>query len=135
MTEMPEREFMGGRKSKLWTYLILMMLLVVGAIVFNLVFNNPAMAKQGIKSFLGLPGWALAAVAFVLGVLIYWAGLKIETDWPEAIGAFLIAGSVLAFEVIIGWSRFDVGGLFVLPYLLPVAVFVVLLMIGMKKSV
>jgi hypothetical protein len=126
---------MGGRKSKLWTYLILMMLLVVGAIVFNLVFNNPAMAKEGVKSFFGLPGWALAAITFVVGALIYWLGLKIETDWPEAIGAFLIAASVLAFEVIIGWNRFDVGGLFVLPYLLPIAVFVILLMIGMKKSV
>jgi hypothetical protein len=135
MSEMPEREFMGGRKSKLWTYLILMMLLVVGAIVFNLVFNNPAMAKEGVKSFFGLPGWALAAITFVVGALIYWLGLKIETDWPEAIGAFLIAASVLAFEVIIGWNRFDVGGLFVLPYLLPIAVFVILLMIGMKKSV
>jgi hypothetical protein len=135
MSEMPEREFMGGRKSKLWTYLILMVVLVVIAIVVNLTFNNPTMMKEGVKSFFGLPGWALAAITFVLGAVIFWLGLKIETDWPEAIGAFLIAASVLAFEVIIGWSRFDVGGLFVLPYILPVAVFVILLMIGMKKSV
>ena len=135
MSEMPEREFMGGRKSKLWTYLILMMLLVIGAIVFNLVFNNPSLAKDGVKSFFGLPGWALAAITFAVGALIYWLGLKIETDWPEAIGAFLIAASIFAFEVIIGWSRFAVGGLFVIPYILPIGVFVVLLMIGMKKSV
>ena len=135
MSEMPEREFMGGRKSKLWTYLILMVLLVVVAIVVNLTVNNPTMMKDGVKSFLGMPGWALAAITLVLGAVIFWIGLKIETDWPEAIGAFLIAASVLAFEVIIGWSRFDVGGLFVLPYILPVAVFVILLMIGMKKSV
>src|SRR5262245_28276466 len=110
-----EREFMGGKKSKLWTYLILMMLLVVGAIVFNLVFNNPTMAKEGIKSFLGLPGWALAAITFVIGALIFWAGLKVETDWPEAVGAFLIAASILAFEVFIGWNRFAVGGVFLVP--------------------
>jgi hypothetical protein len=130
-----EREFMGGKKSKLWTYLILMMLLVVGAIVFNLTYNDPAMMKNGIKSFFGLPGWALAAIAFVAGALIFWGGLKVETDWPEAIGAFLIAASVAAFEIIIGWDRFAVGGIFVLPYILPVGVFVILLMIGMKKSV
>lgn len=130
-----EREFMGGKKSKLWTYLILMMLLVVGAIVFNLTYNDPAMMKNGIKTFFGLPGWALAAIAFVAGALIFWGGLKVETDWPEAIGAFLIAASVAAFEIIIGWNRFAVGGIFVLPYILPLAVFGVLLMVGMKKSV
>jgi hypothetical protein len=130
-----EREFMGGRKAKLWTYLILLAVLIVGAIVANAAFNDPDMAKNGIKSFFGLPGWALAAVTFVIGALIYWVGLKIETDWPEAIGAFLIAASVAAFEFIIGWSRFDVGGLFVLPYVLPILVFVILLMYGMKKSV
>lgn len=130
-----EREFMGGRKSKMWTYLILMLLLVIGALVFNLVFNDPTMAKNGIRTFLGLPGWALAAVTFVVGALVFWLGLKVETDWPEAIGAFMIAASVAAFEVIIGWKRFDVGGVFVLPYILPIAVFVVLLMVGMKKSV
>ena len=130
-----EREFMGGKKSKLWTYLILMMLLVVGAIVFNLTYNDPAMMKDGIKSFFGLPGWALAAIAFVAGVVIFWGGLKVETDWPEAIGAFLIAASVAAFEIIIGWNRFAVGGIFVLPYILPLGVFVILLMVGMKKSV
>ena len=131
----PERQFMGRSKSKLWTYLILMLLLVLGAIIFNVVFNDPAMAKDGIKSFFGLPGWALAAITLVVGILIFWGGLKVETDWPEAIGAFLIAASVLAFEIIIGWQRFDVGGLFVLPYILPLGVFVILLMVGMKKSV
>lgn len=128
-------EFMGGKASKMWTYLILMALLVIAVIVFNVVFNDPSRAKNGIKSFLGMPGWALAAVTFVVGAIIFWLGLKVETDWPEAIGAFLIAASVAAFEVIVGWKRFDVGGLFVLPYILPVAVFVVLLMVGMKKSV
>jgi len=130
-----EREFMGGQKSKMWTYLILMMLLVVGAVIFNVVFNNPAMAKNGVKTFFGLPGWALAAIAFVVGAIVFWLGLKVETDWPEAIGAFMIAASVAAFEVIIGWKRFDVGGVFVLPYILPIGVFVILLMVGMKKSV
>jgi hypothetical protein len=130
-----EGEYMGGKKSKMWTYLILMMLLVVGAVIFNIVFNDPARAKEGVRSFLGLPGWALAAVTFVAGALIFWLGLKVETDWPEAIGAFLIAASVFAFEVIIGWKRFDIGGIFVLPYILPLGVFVILLMIGMKKSV
>jgi hypothetical protein len=130
-----EREFMGGKKSKLWTYLILMMVLVLGAVIFNLVFNDPTMMKNGVKSFFGLPGWALAAITFVVGALIFWAGLKVETDWPEAVGAFMIAASVAAFEIIIGWKRFDVGGMFVLPYILPIGVFVILLMVGMKKSV
>jgi hypothetical protein len=135
MAQHIEGEYMGGKKSKMWTYLILMLLLVIGAVIFNLTVNDPGMMKNGVKTFFGLPGWALAAVAFVAGALIFWAGLKVETDWPEAIGAFLIAGSVAAFEVIIGWDRFDIGGIFVLPYILPIGVFVILLMVGMKKSV
>ena len=135
MAQQIEGEFMGGKKSKMWTYLILMLLLVVAAIIFNVTFNNPTMMKNGVKTFFGLPGWALAAVTFVAGALIFWLGLKVETDWPEAIGAFLIAASVAAFEVIIGWKRFDIGGLFILPYILPIGVFVILLMVGMKKSV
>ena len=132
--EVVERGFMGKSRSKVWTYLILMMLLVVLVIVVNLVWKNPTMASEGIKSFFGLPAWALATVMFLAGAIIFWAGLKIETDWPEAIGAFLIAGSVAWFELIAGWSKFELG-LVVVPYLIPLVVFVLLLMYGMRKSV
>ncbi len=130
-----EKEFLGGRKGKMWTYLIFLGVLIVGALVANLVFSNPTVAKDGVKTFFGLPSWALALVAFIVGASIFWVGLKLETDWPEALGAFLVAGSVVAGEVLIGWERFNVGGMFVVPYLLPIAVFLVMLMYGMKKSV
>jgi hypothetical protein len=133
--EPAEREFMGGQKSKMWTYLILMVVLIVVAIVINAVWKNPQAAEHGWHKFFGLPSWAIATVAFVVGALIYWVGLKIETDWPEAFGAFFIAGSVVAFEKIAGWKKFDLGGMVVLPYLIPLGVFVLLLMYAMKKSV
>ncbi len=129
-----ENQFMGSRKSKMWTYLILLLVLVVGVLVANLAMSNPEIARNGVQSFLGLPSWALTAVAFVIGVGIYAIGLKIEADWPEALGAFVIAGSIAAGQMMIGWDRFAVGGLFVLPYLLPIVVFLVLLMYGMKRS-
>jgi hypothetical protein len=134
MADEPERQFMGGTKSKMWTYLILMGLLIGIVIVVNVVWKNPAMAKDGFKSFFGLPSWALATVTFLVGAVVFWVGLKIETDWPEAIGAFLIAASVAAFELIAGWSKFELG-LVVIPYIIPLGVFVLLLMYGMKKSV
>ena len=130
-----EKEFMGAGKSKMWTYLIMLAFLVIGALVANLVLSNPTMARNGVKDFLGLPSWALAVVTFLIGAVIFWIGLKMETDWPEAVGAFLIAGSVFAGEIMIGWNKFNLGGLFVVPYLLPIAVFMVLLMYGMKRSV
>lgn len=130
-----EREFMGKSRSKVWTYLILMILLVIIVVVINVVWNNPTAASNGVKSFFGLPSWALATVMFLVGALSFWGGLKVETDWPEAIGAFLIAASVAWFEIIVGWSKFDIGGIFVLPYLIPIAMFGLLLMYGMKKSV
>jgi hypothetical protein len=132
--EVVERQFLGKSKSRVWTYLILMVVLVTIAIVVNVVWNNPDGASNGVKSFFGLPGWALATVTFLIGAVVFWVGLKMETDWPEAIGAFLIAGSVAWMELIVGWSRFELG-LVVVPYLIPIATFALLLMYGMKKSV
>jgi hypothetical protein len=134
MADEPERQFMGGQKSKMWTYLILMAVLITIVIVINVVWKNPSAAKNGVHTFVGLPSWALATVTFLAGAVVFWIGLKIETDWPEAIGAFLIAASVAAFEMIAGWSKFELG-LVVVPYLIPLFVFVLLLMYGMKKSV
>src|SRR4051812_13542000 len=134
MGEQAEHEFLGKHKDKMWTYLILMFLLVAIVVVVNLVWKNPERAEEGVKSFFGLPGWALGTVTFLVGALIFWLGLKVETDWPEAIGAFLISGSVAAFELMAGWSHFEMG-LVVVPYLIPIAVFVLLLMYGMRKSV
>ncbi len=133
--EIVEREFMGSGKSRIWTYLILMILLVGIVVVINVVWKNPDGARDGMKSFFGLPSWALATVTFLVGAIIFWLGLKMETDWPEALGAFLIAGAVAWMEIIVGWNKFDVGGLVVLPYLIPIATFALLLMYGMKKSV
>jgi hypothetical protein len=132
--EVVERGFMGKSRSKVWTYLILMMLLVAIVVVVNVVWKNPTAASEGMKSFFGLPSWALATVVFLVGAIVFWAGLKIETDWPEAIGAFLIAAAIAWFQLIIGWSKFELG-LVVVPYLIPMAVFGILLMYGMKKSV
>src|SRR3990167_3620794 len=100
MADEPERQFMGGQKGKMWTYLILMAVLITIVIVINVVWKNPTAAKHGVSSFLGLPAWALATVTFIAGAVVFWIGLKIETDWPEAIGAFLIAASIAAFELI-----------------------------------
>ncbi len=132
--ELVEREFMGSGRSKIWTYLILLLVLVGIAVVINLVWNDPTGARHSFHRFMGLPSWALATVMLVVGLVIFWGGLKIETDWPEAIGALLIGGAVVWGELIIGWNRFALGGLIVLPYLLPIAVFGFLLMYGMKKS-
>lgn len=134
MSEAPEREFLGGQKGKMWTYLILMAVLIGVVILINVAWKDPAAMRDGFNHFLGLPAWALATVTFLAGAIIYWIGLKIETDWPEAIGAFLISASVVAFELMIGWNKLQLGGLAVVPYVIPLVVFVVLLMYGMKKS-
>ena len=129
-----ENEYMGGRKAKLWTYIILLGVLVVGVVLLNFVWKSPELAKSGIDSFLGMPGWVFPLITGVIGLLIFWLGLKIESDWPEALGALLIAGSVTAGEIMVGWDHFALGGLAVVPYVIPVAVFLILLAIGMNKS-
>ena len=130
----PEREFMGRKKAKLWTYLIFGTLLVLGVLLANLALVDPELTRRSVDYFLGLPTWAFPVIAGVLGVLIFLLGLRIETDWPEALGALLIAGSVAWGELLIGWDRFVVAGLAVTPYAIPVVTFLVLLMVGMAKS-
>ena len=129
-----ENEYMGGRKAKLWTYIILLGVLILGVVVVNFAWKNPELAESGIESFLGLPGWVFPIIGGVIGLIIFWLGLKIESDWPEALGALLIAGSVAAGEIMVGWNTFALGGLVVVPYVIPVVVFLVLLAIGMNKS-
>src|SRR5205085_12410663 len=108
--EIVEREFMGAHKSKIWTYLILMILLIVIAVVINVVWNSPESARNGVSHFFGLPGYVLALVLFLVGSVIFWLGLKMETDWPEGIGALMITTAVTSGELIIGWKHFDLGG-------------------------
>lgn len=129
-----ETEYMGGRKARLWSYMILMLVLVVGAVIVNFVIKDPALAKEGVHRFLGMPRWAFPIITGVVGALVFWMGIKIETDWPEAVGAFLIAGSIAAGEFLLGWSRFALGGLAVVPYVIPLLVFFILLIVGMVKS-
>jgi len=130
-----ERNFGGQNRSKIWTYLILGGVLLIGAIVANVAFSNPDLAKNGVSKFMGMPSWALAAVTAVVGAGIYWMGLKVETDWPEFLGAFLITASLVAVEFMVGWNKFALGGLVVLPYVLPLALFGLLIVVGMNKSV
>jgi hypothetical protein len=130
----PEREFMGRKKARLWTYLIFGTVLVLGVLLANFAAVNPALARRGVGYFLGLPTWAFPMIAGIAGVLIYVLGLKIETDWPEALGALLIAGAVAWGEFLIGWDRFVVAGMAVTPYVIPLLTFLVLLMIGIFKS-
>jgi hypothetical protein len=128
-----EREFAGKKRASVWTYILLGVVLLVGAIVANLVIKDPEAAKKGISHFLGLPTWALATIALVVGAAIYWMGLKIETDWPEFVGAFIIAGAIIAFELMFGWKRLEFG-LIVVPYVIPLFVFLVLIMFAIKRS-
>jgi hypothetical protein len=130
----PERQFMGRKKAKLWTYLIFGTVLVLGVLLANFALVEPELARRSVDYFLGLPSWAFPVIAGVLGALIFMLGLRIETDWPEALGALLIAGSVAWGEFLIGWDRFVVSGLAVTPYVIPLLTFLVLLMVGMVKS-
>ncbi len=135
MSDVAEKEFMGKGRSKVWTYLIFMILLVLVAVVVNVVWNDPTTARSGMSTFLGLPSYTLALVLFLIGAIVFWLGLKMETDWPEGIGAFMITLAVTWGEFIIGWSRFDLGGIVVLPYLIPILTFALLLIYAMKRSV
>ena len=65
---------------------------------------------------------------------MFWFGLKIEADWPEALGAAMIAGAVLAVEMMIGLDTFRIAGMSFMPYFIPLGVFVALFGVGLFKS-
>ncbi len=114
---------MGTGKAKVWTYLILGVVLVIGIVVANFAIANPTLAREGMDAFMGMPPWAFPAIGAVVGIIVFLLGLKLETDWPEAVGALLVGGSIAAGEILLGWQNFEVGGLVVVPYLLPIVVF------------
>lgn len=129
-----EKEFMGGKKAKMWTYLILAAALLIGLVIANFAWENPDDATKALDGFLGLPGWAIAGITAVIGAAVFGLGLKIEADWPEALGAMMIGGAVMAGEVMVGLDTFAFGGITVLPYVIPLMVFLVLFGVSMVKS-
>jgi hypothetical protein len=129
-----ETEYMGTGRAKVWTYLIVAGLLIVGVLVANFALSNPELASKGVDAFLGMPPWGFPAVAAAVGLLVYVVGLKLETDWPEALGALLVAGAIAAGEFLLGWKRFELGGLVVVPYLIPLVVFLAMMGYSVVRS-
>ena len=129
-----ETEYMGTGRAKVWTYLIVAGLLLVGAVVANFAFSNPEMAQHGLDVFLGMPPWAFPAIMAAVGLVVFWFGLKVETDWPEAFGALLVAGAAAMGEFLLGWKRFELAGLFVVPYVIPLAIFLAMLGYSVVRS-
>lgn len=121
-------------KSRMWTYLFVGFALVVAVLAGNFFLTKPELAERGVEAFLGLPAWAYPVLGAVIGAIVFWIGLKVEADWPEALGAFLVAGSVAAFEFLLGWKRFEVGGLAAVPYVIPFLVFLSMMVVGTARS-
>ncbi len=126
--------FLGTKKAKLQSYIILGILLVIGIVVADWALKHKDVAEHGVHKFLGLPGWAFPLVAAAAGALIFWGGLKTEADWPEVLGAFLVSGAIVWGEHMIGWKKFAVGGVGLIPYVIPIGTFLILLAVGQAKS-
>jgi hypothetical protein len=118
----------------MWTYMIVALVLLGAVLLVNVVLSNPTNAKHALDKVFGLPGWALAAILGAVGALIFYMGLKVEADWPEHMGAFMIAGAVTWGEILFGWHRLEIGGLVVIPYLFPPLILIVLYIITLKYS-
>ena len=129
-----ETEYMGSGRAKMWTYLILAVVLVLGTVIGNFALNSPDTAREGVDAVLGLPPYAFPAIAIGVGVLIFLLGLRLETDWPEGVGALLVSGGVAGGEILIGWQKFELGGLVVVPYVIPVAIFLVMMGYSIARS-
>jgi hypothetical protein len=129
-----EKQYMGSGRAKMWTYLILAVVLVAGTVIANFAMTNPETAKHGVDAFLGLPPFAFPAIAVGGGLLLYLLGLKLETDWPEGLGALLVAGGIASAEILFGWEKFELGGMVVVPYVIPVVAFLVLMGYSIARS-
>ena len=123
-----------ANRAKRWTYLIVGVLLFVLFVVLNYVIGNYEAAKGGVQKFLSLPGWLYPIIVAGVGFVIFWFGTKIEADWPEVVGSGLISIAVAVAEVMIGWKKFALGGMSIMPILIPIGVFLVFLVVGMLKT-
>ena len=131
---MVETEYMGKGRAKMWTYFILAVVLVLGTVIANFAMTNEKLAKEGVEAFMGLPPWAFPSIVAGLGFLLFLMGLKLETDWPEGLGALLVSGGLAWAEILVGWEKFQLGGMVVVPYVLPVIVFLVMMGWSMVAS-
>jgi hypothetical protein len=129
-----EKEYMGGSRAKMWTYLIFAAVLIIGILVANFAVSNPEIARNGVTAFMGMPPWTFPLIAAVVGLLVFWMGLKLETDWPEGVGAMTIAGAIAWGEIMLGWEKFQLGGMTVVPYLIPLVVFLAFMGYSMARS-
>lgn len=125
---------MGGSRAKMWTYLIFAVVLVLGIIIANFALSNPELARNGMDAFLGLPPWAFPLVAALVGLLVFWVGLRLETDWPEGVGALLVSGAIAWGEIMLGWEKFQLGGMVVVPYVIPLVAFLLLMGYSIARS-
>ena len=117
----------GEKRAKLWTYVILAGLLVIGVMAANFWMVNPERATNGVQAIAGLPSWAFPTIGLLVGAGIFYLGLKIEADWPEGVGAFIVAASIAAMELMIGWEVFAIGGMVVIPIAIPIVVFLAMM--------
>lgn len=125
---------MGGSRAKMWTFIILGVLLLLGIVVANFAMTNPKLAAEGVDAFLGMPPWAFPGIAAAVGLLLYLLGLRLETDWPEGIGALIVAASIATGELMVGWEKFELGGMAVIPYVIPLVVFLVMMAYSVARS-
>lgn len=123
-----------ANRAKRWTYLIVGVLLFLLFVILNYAVGNWEDAKKAIQGFLGLPGWLYPIIVAGVGLLIFWFGTKIEADWPEVVGAGMISLAVAVGEIMIGWTKFALGGMSIMPILIPIAVFLIFLVVGMLKT-
>ncbi len=123
-----------ANRAKRWTYLIVGVLLFILFIVLNYVIGDYESAKTGVSKFLSLPGWIYPILVGALGLIIFWFGTKIEADWPEVVGAGMISIAVAVAEVMIGWDKFALGGMSIMPIVIPIGVFLIFIVVGMLKT-
>ena len=128
-----ESRFMANIRSKFWSLIIVGGGLVLLFVLVRYAIMSPDKAKGGFKTLAGLPGWSWPIIMGAVGAVVFWLGLKVRSDWPEVLGAGLIAGAVGAAELMIGWKTFSFGISF-LPILIPIGVFVILILLGNMPS-
>ncbi len=128
-----ESRLMANLRNKLWSILIVLGTLVLAFVLLRYAVMSPAKAKAGYSTIVGMPSWLAPIVMTLLGAGIFWLGLKVRSDWPEIIGAGLIAGAVGVTEMLIGWQKFAIGSSFT-PIIIPAIVFVALILFSQTRS-
>ena len=125
-----ERHFESGPRSMWRTYVRFVTLALVAVGIAWYARTYPDSASAWLDRVRAQQQWLGAVGVGLLGLVMFRLGIDTGRDWPVALGATVTAGSLAVGQAVAGRGGLVIAGSPDTPFVLPVALLLVLLAIG-----